>query len=108
MKLFLLLLTAFSLNTCNTTNGEAPTPPRPTPIVTDTSLCSSAEQHLQQMCDADKSANNYCCLVVAPTKKGKSYAQFCQDKQNEGVFLNPKCVSTVTSCDQIDACTNSK
>lgn len=101
-----LMLGSFSLfNDCAPINGE---PPKPTPVVTDTDQCGAAEQHLHDLCVVDAVKNNYCCQIVAPTKKGKGYTQFCQEKQSQGVFLNPKCVANVTSCDQIDSCTNSK
>jgi hypothetical protein len=103
-----LMLGSFALfNDCAPINNS-PTPPHPTPVVIDTDQCGAAETNLHSLCNADPVKNSYCCQVVAPTKKGKSYTQFCQDKQLQGVFLNPKCVSSVTSCEQIDACTNSK
>ena len=33
-----------------------------------------------------------------------SCTKFCIDTQDNGVWLNPICVSKVSSCDQIDAC----
>jgi len=84
-----------------------PVSPQPTPIVTDTVLCPSAEEHLQNLCKEDPSGNAYCCKIVAPTKKGKSFTQVCIELQNNGVFFNPKCIASVTSCDQIDQCTRS-
>lgn len=99
---------AFLFDGCPGQAGDVPTPPKPTPVVTGTDQCGAAEQNLHNLCNMDPVKNNYCCQVVAPTKKGKSYTQFCQEKQNQGIFLNPKCVSGVTSCDQIDPCTNSK
>lgn len=113
MILKLFFNTSLVLGACAISSGcpiqsNDITPPTPTPVVTDTDQCNAAEQHLNTLCKADPVKNNYCCQVVAPTKKGKSYTQFCQEKQNQGVFLNPKCVSSVLSCDQIDPCTNSK
>ncbi len=32
----------------------------------------------------------------------KTCSQFCLDQETNGVFLNPKCVTQVTSCDQIE------
>lgn len=101
----LLLSTMFQNCLPSTTD---PVPPRPTPIPIDTNMCQSAEQHLQQLCDADKVNNSYCCAVAAPTKKGKTFTQFCEQKQNDGVFLNPKCLSEVKTCNDIDSCTGSK
>lgn len=94
--------TALVIN-CGSTTVQS----HPTPVVTDTAMCVTADQHLASLCSADSSKNAYCCLVDALTKKGKNYTQFCIEKQNEGVFLNPRCISQVTSCDQIDACTQS-
>ena len=75
-------------------------PPRPTPVVTDTDQCEMAEANLKA---------RQCIPTDRPyTKKGKSFTQFCKDKQEQGIFLNPKCLSQVTKCDQIDVCTNSK
>lgn len=82
-------------------------PPRPTPIVTDTEMCKPAQLHLEELCAQESKVNAYCCRVVKPTLKGKTYTQFCEEKQSQGVFLNPRCVSNVSTCDQIDACTNS-
>ena len=108
MKAVVILLSLFALHDCVPTIGSDPVPPRPTPIPTDTNMCESAQQHLDQMCKADPSGNAYCCAVVASTKKGKTFTQFCQDKQNDGVALNPKCLSEVKSCGEIDSCTGSK
>ena len=101
----LLSITMFQNCTPSTTD---PVPPRPTPIPTDTNLCQTAEQHLQQMCNANQEENAYCCAIVAPTKKGKTFTQFCEQKQNDGVSLNPKCLSEVKTCGEVDSCTGSK
>ena len=107
-ELGIILLSMTMLHDCKPTIGSDPVPPRPTPIPTDTNMCANAEQHLDQLCKADPSGNSYCCAVVAPTKKGKTFTQFCQDKQNDGVALNPKCLSEVKTCGEIDSCTGSK
>lgn len=86
----------------------SPVPAHNTPVPTDTALCPTADQHLTQLCKADPVKNKYCCDVVAPTKKGKNFTQVCIEKQNEGLFLNPRCLAQVTSCDQIDVCTKTK
>jgi len=84
-----------------------PVAPHPTPEVKDTFLCIDADEHLNQMCHLNPTKNEYCCQVGSRTKKGKTYTQFCIEKHNQGIFLNPGCISQVTSCDQIDACTQS-
>lgn len=104
----IILLGFTMLHDCAPVTNSNPVPPRPTPIPIDTDQCQSAEDHLTQLCKTDSSTNSYCCLVVAPTKKGKTFTQFCQDKQTAGVSLNPKCLSQVNSCSEIDACTGSK
>lgn len=91
----------------NPDNLNPPQPPKPTPVPTGSEYCKLADMHLYDMCQADSNKNKYCCEVGAKTKKGKTYTEFCIEKQNQGVFLNPKCLSTITSCNQIDACTNS-
>lgn len=108
MKNFLLFCVVFFAILINVGCPRNPVSPHPTPVVTDTNMCVEVETHLTQMCNANPTKNAYCCQVSAPTKKGKSYTQFCIEKQNQGVFLNPKCVSQVTSCDQIDQCTQSE
>lgn len=74
----------------------------------DSEYCGAAEEHMQTLCKLDEKKNSYCCEVVKPTKKGKSYKQFCEEKQTQNVFLNPKCVASVSVCEAIDDCTNSR
>lgn len=70
----------------------------PTPVVTDTQYCDLAQSHLIALkCDEGN-----------PTKKGKSFSTVCRETQDNGIFINPKCLSEVTTCDQIDSCTHSK
>lgn len=99
----IMLMLAFLFIGCS-----GPVQPHPTPIVTDTAICVDVEAHLNQMCQADPVKNDYCCQVVAPTKKGKPFTQVCIEKQNQGVFFNPRCLAAVNSCNKIDACTKSE
>jgi len=87
---------------------QNPVAPHPTPEVKDTAECPNAQEHLESLCNQDKIKNSYCCKVVAPTKKGKNFTQLCIEEQNKGVFFNPKCLSSINSCDQIDVCTSSE
>lgn len=107
-KLIFPTLFAITLLTVIVGCPPAPVPPHPTPVVTDTFLCPDADTHMAALCQADPVKNAYCCQVDALTKKGKNYTQFCIEKQNQGIFLNPRCVSQVTSCEQIDVCTQSQ
>ena len=59
--------------------------PHATPVVTDTDKCQLAEIHLKEL---------KCIPTDQPyTKKGKSFTQFCQETQANGIFINPKCLS---------------
>lgn len=80
----------------------------PRPIAGDSNMCPTADKHLSMLCEQDPIKNKYCCEVDSPTKKGKSFTQFCVEKQHQGVSLNPGCLSQIVSCQQIDICTNSK
>lgn len=83
-------------------------PASPPSLETNYQLCELAQEHLYSMCTADDIRNSYCCEIVKPTKKGKSYSQFCREKMFQGVDLNPQCVAEVTACGQIDFCTGSQ
>ncbi len=92
-----------------TTSSEPPSPtvvptsPLPEPTI---DWCAKAEDHIQNMCDNAK--GTYCCLIVAPTQKGKSFTQFCHEKEAQGLNLNPQCIANVKTCEAVDTCTNSK
>jgi len=81
--------------------NEAYVPPQPTPIVQDTEWCQAAEINLQQL-DCIPDDQPY-------TKKGLTFTQFCEQKHEDGVFLNPKCLATEvtekTTCSYVDVCT---
>ena len=106
MKKFILCFIFFNIIAgCN--QGATIAHPNPS-VIDDTDKCVDADQHLAQLCAVDSEKNSYCCATESPTKKGKTFTQFCIEKQNEGVWLNPTCLSTITSCDQIDVCTKSR
>ncbi len=76
-------------------------PPKPPPAVTDTEFCGPAEDNLKKL---------GCIPSDKPyTKKGLSFKEFCEKKQDDGVFLNPKClaneVTEKTGCSYVDVCT---
>jgi len=97
VKYFIILLVGFNLINCNTTNVS---PPREPVVVKDTLFCKDAEIHLTELS----------CEIAKPTKKGLSFEEFCKQTQDSGIFINPKCLSSIASCDQnlIDQCTNSR
>ena len=79
-------------------------PPHPPPVVTDTEWCEAAEVNLKSL---------KCIPTDKPyTKKGLTFTQFCQKKQEDGIFLNPKClaneVTNKTGCGNIDVCNSTK
>lgn len=73
--------------------GERVIPDPVVPNVKGSEWCSAAEKNLQALgCEEGK-----------PTKRGKSFTEFCVETQKEGgIDLHPKCLSTVKSCDEID------
>ncbi len=92
-KLFLLL--TLTILACNTSE---PNVPHPTPVVQDTDKCPLAEQKLKAL---------GCISATEPYTKrnGLSFTTFCENLQNEGVFINPSCLADITSCSQMDVCT---
>ncbi len=95
----LALITFFTLIVPNCDSIQQPVQPKPVEEVRDSAYCDLAETHLKQL---------KCIPDGAFTKKGKSFSDFCQETQINGVFVNPKCLSEIVSCDQMDVCTNSK
>ena len=97
-KLFTLSLLILSCTTC-TPNVIVPAAvPHAPATVQDTNLCPAADANLQRLA---------CIPVGQPyTLKGKSFTEFCQETQNNGVYINPKCLSQITTCSQEDACNN--
>jgi len=89
--LFLILLP----NCAGNHNNSSPIGPIPTPIVRDQEYCEAAQKNL----------NDLRCELGNPTKRGKSFAQFCRETQDNGVSVYPKCLSIITNCDQIDTVT---
>lgn len=76
------------------------------PVVYGTEYCSYAQIHLYNLCQSDPGKNHYCCEVVAPTKKGKSFQDFCIETQNNGISLDPLCIIGILNCEDIDKCTH--
>lgn len=104
MKKILLLVSFLGLSACYPQKGIDEISYRETPVPIDTGLCGSAEYHLTELCKADRNVNIYCCRIIEPTKNGKQFTEFCIETQNAGVALNPKCLSTVKKCEEVDVC----
>lgn len=101
----LLIISSMFLVYVGCNNGTK-VPPHPNFVPTDTELCELAGKNLvvNKCIQDDKTF----------TKRGKSFKEFCEETQNNGIWLNPKCLSNikadnVSSCqDQMNACTYSK
>lgn len=100
-KILLVMLSSIiTLNACSGCNEKEYVPPKPTPVVTDTEYCKPAEQHLKEL---------KCIPSDKPyTKKGLSFEQFCHQTQDNGIYLNPRCLANISSCEEIDYCTGTK
>jgi hypothetical protein len=89
----LCLLTMSSISvTCN----QSPHAPAPT----DSAFCNAAQAQLLTLQCKDSEGN----LLGGPNTLGKSYADRCREAEANGVPQAPKCISTVTSCDQVNPC----
>jgi len=83
--------------------AACPSPVSPTPNPPpDTDFCQSMCDHLQALgCEEGQPLYNN----DLPGEKGvpnQSCADNCVELQNKGLFINPRCVSTVEKCDQIE------
>ena len=85
------------------------------PTVTDQNLCPAACANLQKLgCDEGKPIDmKRACLKDGDCDTNQSCSAgtctasceaFCRSTENEGVWLDPGCVSRITSCKQIDSC----
>jgi len=79
------LFTLIALSTCG--------PPKPDPkLPTDTHNCDDA-------CTKLKSLG---CEEGEPLEDGTSCVEFCTKTQESGHALNPSCVMTIKSCDELE------
>jgi hypothetical protein len=72
-----------------------PVGPHPTPVVVDTDLCDVAEANLKALH----------CPEGEPTKRGERFGDVCRELHAAGIFVNPRCLSTIASCSDVDVCT---
>jgi len=83
-------------------NPNLPTPPSDTePGPQDTEYCTIADKHLNEPYFVQN-----CPELGSKTKKGKTFTQFCQETQNNGIYLHPKCLSEAKDCSAARACMN--
>lgn len=97
---------------CRQEPGVTPQPP----VVTDQMLCPVACEHIGAKglnCEEGQPVDmKIACKETIDCKKGTCVAetchvsceQVCIDTENAGVWLDPGCVSNISSCDQIDMC----
>lgn len=68
------------------------------PEVKDTEFCQAAEENLI----------NSCPRYVKPNRtmreNNETFKDFCKRKQDDGIFFNPKCLSTAKTCQEADSC----
>lgn len=104
-KFITLFITLLLIAGCQSNIGlTRPFNYRQTPAPTDADMCGSAQTHLTALCQANPVENDFCCMTVNPTAKGKSFAVFCEETENAGIQLNPKCLSAITKCEEINTC----
>jgi len=93
--------------------------PQP-PVVTDQALCAEACQHLNKLgCDEglpidmgkDCMNTSDCNDKQVCSDEGRCVTTcevFCVDTENQGVWLDPGCVSTIEICQDIENCPMAK
>lgn len=105
MKIFLIL--SIFASSCGGLMVDESTD-EPKPIVVKNATCESVYKNLYNLCQADSVKNAFCCETIEPTKTGVTFQNFCKEVMSEGVDLNLSCLSTITSCGQINVCTKSE
>lgn len=93
--LFSIFVLSFLIVACGTNQTPSVLAVAPPPQVA-SNYCAAAETHLKTL---------GCISITAPyTLKGKNFTEFCQETQSNGIDLGPQCLSTITSCNQMDSC----
>lgn len=98
-RLALLSLVALLVIGCPKTTDPPIPPPNP-PV--DTDLCSDMCEHLDTLgCEEGKPVYNN-DLPGPVDVPNQSCADNCKELQDKGFFVNPRCVLTVKSCEDIE------
>lgn len=93
------LLVSLALAGCPVGPTNVTPAPNPPP---DTDLCVRMCQHLESLgCEEGKPVYNN-DLPGPEGVPNQSCADNCEELQNKGFFVNPRCVATVQTCDQIE------
>lgn len=74
--------------------------PHPAVLPTDSDKCAMAEAQLLKLQCRDSRGE----LLGGPNKHGVDFTSRCKAIQAQGVPLNPTCISTSTSCQEVDRC----
>lgn len=78
-----------------------PVVPPPNPPV-DTDLCGEMCEHLKTL-GCEEGEDVYNNDIPGPVDEpNQSCEDWCAEMQDKGVFINPRCVSKVESCDEIE------
>ncbi len=99
-KLILMCLALLAMAPdCGPQPGPTPPPGPPVPpppVPPDTDKCATACANLTKLH----------CAEAEPIKMSDGSVttceQFCRETQNQGVYLNPDCVSKVTTCAEVE------
>lgn len=95
-----LLLLALALPGCPPVDPVSPSP-NPPP---DTDLCDKMCEHIGPnglKCEEGQPVYNN-DLPGPANVPNQSCAENCRELQTKGLFVNPRCVATVPSCDKIE------
>lgn len=111
MQIFKTLLFLIIVGVLSCSGKRAPDMPHPTPIVSGTEFCDTAEDNLLARPGtpmASRQGVGKGCEEGEPTKKGKRFGDFCRETQIHGIAVEPECLSVITSCFEIYQCTHKK
>jgi len=95
MKKYLLPVVLLLVNCQTLPTPPSPEPP-PEPIPEDTSTCVAAGRNIAKICPE-----------LATTPGGKSFEQFCKDKVQQNIPMNPSCIAKAHNCQEANTCIGS-
>lgn len=81
------------------------------PIILLSLICAKCPDDNRDACiSAEKNLKKIGCISESKpfTKKGKSFQDFCVEMLDKKVEIHPECLEKITSCEDMDVCTNSK
>jgi len=97
MKKLLPILILLVLTGCP---SYVPQPVGPTPVPRDTDACGEAGKNIEALQCLDPRGD-----PMWTNRNGEKFEETCRKLQEEGgIFLDPKCIASATTCEQITAC----